>query len=158
MSINVTSVDARMLQQQQFAMQAAQQSGGPGAAPAQAAVPAAGVAQASAGAGNVSDATLQALRGAGSGAQAGAAGVTGSATPAPDAAAQQQGAQAERFDPPLLRLPARPTSRDVLRGLTRAMADPRTNATTAAKLKELHDMVFQADQAMTQVILEGVRS
>lgn len=73
----------------------------------------------------------------------------------------QQGAQAaqpEAFNAPRLSLPASPTTRDVLMGLQRAMARDDVNASSVAKLSQLHDMIMQADRAMVQAIMDGVRS
>lgn len=62
----------------------------------------------------------------------------------------------EAFNAPSLDLPDNPTSRDVMAGLTKAMADPTVNASSAQQLFQLHEQLFQAEKAMMQVIVDGM--
>lgn len=62
----------------------------------------------------------------------------------------------EPFNAPMLSLPPNPTSHEVRIGLVRAMADPTVNKNSAQQLYQLHDMLFQAEKAMMQVIIDGM--
>jgi hypothetical protein len=87
---------------------------------------------------------------------------TASVQPATAAAAQaaQGAAQAqpkeEPFNAPMLVLPPSPTGHEVMAGLTRAMADPTVNASTASKLYQLHEMVLNAERAAIQAVIDGM--
>ena len=61
--------------------------------------------------------------------------------------------KAEAFNAKALDLPDNPTTRDVLTGLTAAMADPTVNQTTAQKLFEFHQQLFEMEKAMTLAIV-----
>lgn len=83
----------------------------------------------------------------------------------PQAAAQQatQGAaqaqpKPEPFNAPMLALPPSPNTREVMSGLTKAMADPSVNGTTAQRLFELHQQLLNADRAMIQAVVDGILS
>lgn len=82
-----------------------------------------------------------------------AAAAAGDQARAGAAAAQPK---AEAFNAPALDLPDNPTSRDVMAGLTKAMADPTVNASSAQQLFQLHEQLFQAEKAMMQVIVDGM--
>jgi hypothetical protein len=80
-----------------------------------------------------------------------------------EAAAEQAAAGAaqtqqkpEAFNAPPLDLPDNPTTLDVMAGLTKAMADPSVNASTAQQLFSLHEQLMQAEKAMMQVIVDGM--
>ncbi|MCZ4496488.1 MAG: hypothetical protein JWM25_1071 [Thermoleophilia bacterium] len=60
----------------------------------------------------------------------------------------------EVFQAPMLRLPDSPATEDVLQGLVGAMANRNANATTVSRLKELHDLVFDAHKSMMQAMLQ----
>jgi hypothetical protein len=82
-----------------------------------------------------------------------------SAAPATTAGTQQatQGAQQaqpqpEVFNAPMLDLPDDPSTRDVMDGLVRAMADPATNASSAQALLDLHKQLMAAEQAMYEAM------
>lgn len=72
------------------------------------------------------------------------------------APAQQQAPQAEVFNAPMLTLPQSPTTRDVLRGLTTAMADPTVNEGSAQKLYSLHEQLLNAERGMIQAVIDGM--
>ena len=82
----------------------------------------------------------------------------------PATAATQQAAQGaaqaqpkeEPFNAPMLALPPDPTSREVMSGLTKAMADPSVNDSTAQKLYSLHEQLLNADRAMIQAVIDGM--
>jgi hypothetical protein len=82
--------------------------------------------------------------------------VTAATAQAADGAAQAQAAPREQFNPPMLDLPPSPSTREVMAGLTRAMADPTINSTTANELFGLHEKLMQAEKAMMQVIIDGM--
>lgn len=155
MAINATSVQARELVQQDYSQELAVKNA-MGASPSAASSVAP---QAAAGATAVqpSAATTQGLTSAASQASSGQAQTTAAAQTAQQqqAAAQQD---AETFNAPVLRLPSRPTTHAVLRGLAGAMADPTTNSATAARLKEFHDEVFQAEKSMIQTVIDAIYS
>jgi hypothetical protein len=88
---------------------------------------------------------------------------TASVQPATAAAAQQaaQGAaqaqpKEEPFNAPMLALPPDPTTREVMSGLTKAMADPSVNDSSAQKLYSLHEQLLNADRAMIQAVIDGM--
>ena len=88
---------------------------------------------------------------------------TASVQPATPAAAQQaaQGAaqaqpKEEPFNAKMLVLPRNPSGHDVMAGLTSAMADPTINATTAAGLYKLHEMVLNAERSAIQAVIDGM--
>jgi hypothetical protein len=83
---------------------------------------------------------------------------TGGAATEQAAAGAQQSQQAEPFNAPRLVLPSEATTREVMVGLTRAMADPSVNKTTAQQLYSLHEQMKSAEQAMIQSILDGMSS
>ena len=83
---------------------------------------------------------------------------TAAADQAARGAEQAQQQKEESFNAPKLILPPDPTSREVLTGLTRAMADPTVNRSTAQQLYQLHEQIRTAEQTMIQAILDGVRS
>lgn len=58
--------------------------------------------------------------------------------------------QAQAFNAPELELPRDPSTRDVLDGLTHAMADPSVNQTTADRLFQIHQQLMDAQKAMIQ--------
>lgn len=60
----------------------------------------------------------------------------------------------EVFQAPMLHLPDSPSTEDVLQGLVGAMANRSANATTVGRLKELHDLVFDAHKSMMQAMLQ----
>ena len=72
------------------------------------------------------------------------------------AAAVQPAAQAEVYNAPMLDLPANPTTRDVMSGLTRAMADPTVNDYSIKLLYERHEQLLNAERAMIQSIIDGM--
>ncbi len=85
--------------------------------------------------------------------------------PPPDATAAttqaQQGAQQaqpkeEPFNAPMLDIPPDATTREVMSGLTKAMADPSVNSSTARQLFTIHEQLMQAEKAMMQVIVDGM--
>lgn len=97
----------------------------------------------------------------------GTAPVSPSTQPAPTVTAatvqaQQGAAQAqaqpkeEPFNAPMLDLPPGATTRETMAGLNKAMADPTVNASSVNKLYQLHEMLMQAEKAMTQVIVDGM--
>ena len=83
-------------------------------------------------------------------------------TPESTAAAQaQQGAVAvqarvEPFNAPMLDLSEGASTREVMAGLQKAMADPTVNKSTAQQLFSLHEQLMQAEKAMLQVIIDGM--
>ena len=157
MAINVTGVQARETLAQNYSQELAAKNE-MGAAPAAGAAQpsAAVVAQTGAAAGAVQPGVAAAPAPTSAPAQAVAGQVQ--TTAAAQTAEQQRAQQAEQvFNAPVLRLPARPTTHAVLRGLATAMADPETNSATANRLKEFHDEVFAAEKAMIQSIMEGMR-
>ena len=94
-----------------------------------------------------------------------AAPVTPSTQPAPTVTAatvqaQQAAVQVqpkpEVFNAPMLDLPPGATTREVMAGLQKGMADPTVNGSSVNKLYELHEMLMQAEKAMTQVIVDGM--
>lgn len=83
------------------------------------------------------------------------------ATPQAAAAQAAQGAaqaqpKEEPFNAPMLALPPNPTSTEVMAGLTKAMADPTVNGSTAQKLYSLHEQLLNADRAMIQAVIDGM--
>lgn len=62
----------------------------------------------------------------------------------------------EPFNAPSLRLPRNPTTREVLNGLTSAMADPSVNDSSAQKLYQLHEQLLNAERGMLQAIIDGM--
>lgn len=81
---------------------------------------------------------------------------TAASEQAASGAAQATTEKAEPFNAPKLRLPADPSTRDVMAGLVGAMSDPSVNRTTANQLYQLHDQLMQAEKAMLQVVLDGL--
>lgn len=80
-------------------------------------------------------------------------------TAATDQAAQgaaQTQQKPEAFNAPPLDLPDNPTTRDVMAGLAKAMADPTVNSSSAQQLFSLHEQLMQAEKAMMQVIVDGM--
>lgn len=92
-----------------------------------------------------------------SGAPATPAAASSAGTQQAAAGAAQAQPKAEAFNAPALDLPDDPDTRDVLRGLTAAMADPTVNDTSAQRLYELHQQLLEAEKAMTQAVLDGMR-
>lgn len=78
------------------------------------------------------------------------------ASQAQQGAAQAQAPQPEAFNAPQLVLPPSPTSREVMNGLTRAMADPTVNQGSAQKLYQLHEMLLNAERSMIQAVIDGM--
>lgn len=73
------------------------------------------------------------------------------------AAQAQPGAPVpEPFNAPSLALPRNPTTREVLNGLTSAMADPTVNESSAQKLYQLHEQLLNAERGMLQAIIDGM--
>ena len=70
--------------------------------------------------------------------------------------AQQAQPKEEPFNAPMLDIPEGATTREVMAGLTKAMADPTVNASTARQLFTLHEQLMQAEKAMMQVIVDGM--
>ncbi len=83
---------------------------------------------------------------------------TAASEQATSGAEQAQTEKAEPFNAPMLDLPDDPTSRDVMVGLTRAMADPTVNKSSAQQLYNLHEQLLAAEKAMMTAILDGMSS
>ncbi len=81
--------------------------------------------------------------------------VTAASVQAQQGAAQAQ-PQPEVFNAPMLDIPPGATTREVLAGLQKAMADPTVNTSSVNGLNQLHEMLMQAEKAMAQVIIDGM--
>jgi len=77
------------------------------------------------------------------------------ATQATEGAAAAQPKE-EPFNAPMLDLAPGASTREVMAGLTKAMADPTVNKSTAQQLFSLHEQLMQAEKAMIQVIVDGM--
>jgi len=89
---------------------------------------------------------------------AGAASTTTTTTTATDGSTKQTTTekQAEAYNAPALELPEEPTTQDVLVSITRAMAAPGVNETSIKTLQEMQSQLWQAQQAMIQVVVDGM--
>lgn len=107
------------------------------------------------GASNNATSGLSGVRPATASAATAAAGTAGSEQ-AVEGASQVTRVSVEVFNAPRIKLPSNPTTLDVLDGLSRAMASPDVNDSTAQKLYQLHEMLFTVEKSMAQAVIDGM--